>query len=143
MGKPIVLLVVVLACALGGCGSDDDRPAAGNGPVTSFEQVEGAEGGDSAGVEGVLELKDGCLVVRDDRENEGGVTYPAFAAGTFTWDAESQALTLDGHVVKVGDRVVIGGGAPATPDEVKAPKGCKAAASFFRVAPDGIELAPN
>lgn len=136
------MAAVGLALALSGCGSDDE-PTTDNGPVASFEQEAGADGGDAAGLEGVLEVTGGCLVLNDDRKGGAGIQYPAFADGTFSWDQDSQTLTVDGYEAKIGDRVILTGGAPATPDEVTAPAGCDAAETYFRVAPEGVTPAPN
>lgn len=136
------MAVVGLALASSGCGSDDE-PVTDNGPVASFKQEASADGGDAAGIQGVLKVTDGCLVLNDDRKDGAGIQYPAFAAGTFTWDQDAQTLTVDGYEAKVGDRVILTGGAPATPDEITAPAGCDAAKGYFRVAPEGVTPAPD
>jgi hypothetical protein len=143
---PAVCLVLGLALVLVACGSDEADPESDTtGPVASFQQVEGAYGGDAAGIQGVLELVNGCLRVRDDREAEGGrVSYPAFAAGTFSWDADSKTLTVDGSAVTVGDHVLIGGGGSGNRDGISAPQGCDEADGFFMVAPDSVgPLSPD
>lgn len=111
--------------------------------MASFERDPDADGGDAAGIQGVLELVNGCLRVRDDRDDVGTVTYPAFAAGTFRWDAGSQTLTVDGSAITVGDQVLLGGGTGSTDRaDVSAPEGCDDDAGFFIVAPDSVGLRP-
>lgn len=136
-------LVLGLSLGLGACGSDDEDPGSNTGPVASFDRDPDANGGDAAAAQGVLELVNGCLQVRDDREGEDTVNYPAFAAGTFTWDADSETLTVDGSSVTVGDHVLLGGSGGGNRDDgISAPAGCDEADNFFIVAPDSVGPLP-
>lgn len=63
--------------------------------------------GDGALLTGNLVENAGCLVVETD---DGSTVLPIFPSNTTTWDAATNALTLDGTGHPLGNRVSFGGG---------------------------------
>jgi len=80
-------------------------------PGTRFATYEqrGTEG-HQAEVEGVLGVKDGCLVLKEG----GSDMLLVFPVGKTSFDDRSKTLTLMGHTFAVGSRINLGGGAFST-----------------------------
>lgn len=82
-----LLVPLCLALTLSGCGSADDVPPA-TGPASNLPVIANPEednGYPSAEVSGLLELRNGCLILGGD------VVFWPYRA---TWDADAQAVVF-------------------------------------------------
>lgn len=128
------LLVLLVAVGVSACGASSGSESGveigtAGSPVASYEKNEPWGTGDSAALEGLLALRDDCLVMQVD---DGSHVVPAFPSH-FSWDADTQTLSGEGFSAAVGDRVTVGGGGggPASSFPfVTLPKGCPTEAVF-------------
>lgn len=126
-------VVAIVAAATGGCvraapGAELPDPLPTDVPFAYHLQTVSGSGG--AGLEGVLELRDGCLVVIPTYE---GATEPAepvvpvLPIAVTTWDGTT--LTVGQESAEVGSPISLGGGYHDTPVEgAFVPDGCPVAA---------------
>lgn len=69
---------------------------------------------------GVIEQRDGCIVLTHDRS----VTVPVFPEGSVTVAADGRSITYAGRSYRVGDSLTVGGG--AAPTSGPSPRGLSA-----------------
>ncbi|GAB2456037.1 hypothetical protein GCM10007967_07560 [Xylanimonas ulmi] len=104
---------------LAACGGDGNPPPVDPAsPAASYVRTGPWNQGDSAALDGVLRLVDGCLVV----EAYGTTTVPIFPSD-FVWDPREQTLEAFGLTLTVGQPVYLGGGMTTGPVE-HLPAGC-------------------
>src|SRR5699024_12758310 len=93
--------------AFAGCSSSSTPPEADpESPAASYMRTSRWGEGDTALLEGIVALENGCFTVVDDA---GQVIVPVFPTD-FTWDDEAGELSGFGHTFSAGDSVSLGGG---------------------------------
>ncbi|MDN4490309.1 hypothetical protein QQX13_05640 [Demequina sp. SYSU T00068] len=112
--------------ALASCGSAHDVGDldADDSPVARYDW-DPADGGDSALMEGTLELIDGCLCIVGAGETDGLITVPVFSRSLTSWDADSRVLTYAGRDYALGDPVSAGGGWGPPTSAMTIPEACE------------------
>ncbi|WP_156165247.1 hypothetical protein [Demequina rhizosphaerae] len=115
-----VILLVLAGCAAHS-GGDLDSP---DSPVARYDW-DPADGGDAALMEGVLELRDGCLYVVGTGESAGLATVPVLPRALTAWDAEAEVLTYAGRDYAMGDAVSAGGGWGPPGEGMTIPEACE------------------
>ena len=129
------LLVAVTAS---GCSGEAPEKPTPTGPEAFAYFTNFGEGGDDAGLDGMLDEVDGCLVV----DRGGEAVIPAFPFGQASWDGERLTLAsfgpdgeLGGQVVAPGEEISLGGGFRDTLDGLDGvtPPGCPEGAEYFLV----------
>jgi hypothetical protein len=125
-----VAVVVALALTVGGvvvgalrlgAGSLLAAPTAASGdhpsPLASYHPREGL----AASLDGRLSLQDGCVYVVTDP----GPLMVLLVPKETRWDPARQEIRLDDTVVRIGDRVSMGGGLVDAEAADYVPSGCK------------------
>lgn len=120
-------LGLALAClAVASCAADADVGDldADGSPVARYDWVP-ADGGDSALMEGTLELIDGCVYIVGSGDAEGLTTVPVFPRALTSWDTAEQVLTYAGRDYALGDAVSAGGGWGPPTEDMTIPDACE------------------
>jgi len=111
--------------AFAGCSSSSTPPEADpESPAASYMRTSRWGEGDTALLEGIVALENGCFTLVDDA---GQVIVPVFPTD-FTWDDEAGELSGFGHTFSAGDSVSLGGGYHQMPPSSSAehiPSGCE------------------
>lgn len=132
----LVLMVAVLA-TVAGCTSNEPggTPTEPDGAIAyaTYEPTSPFGTGDGAAIEGVLEDRDGCLVVAHE---SGTTAVPVLPATSTTWsDDGGGTLTLDGVAHRLGAEVAFGGGMlGATGVDATVPDACDGHGELFLVS---------
>ncbi|MGP9829692.1 hypothetical protein [Psychrobacter sp. AOP1-A1-60] len=63
----------------------------------------------AASVSGVFFWKEGCIYLLDNGEYRTAL-FPSLPKGIFKWDEATKTLNLEGHIFKMGDKIVTNGG---------------------------------
>lgn len=130
MAPTLALVTAVLTTT--GCGTDGSSPppADPGSPAASYVRTGPWGTGNSALLEGVLGVENGCVVVQDDRGALTVVVLPT----DFVWDEDAMTFAGLGETLAVGDRVRLGGGfVPDEADVVHLPVGCDDLGELFLV----------
>ena len=87
-----------------------------------------SDGGDDAALEGVLELRDSCIVVDDQSQHR--TVLPVFQQARVSWDGSS--LTQDGKMFSPGESIDLRGGYSQAPSEADfVPTNCSFDGAFY------------
>ncbi|MDN4474797.1 hypothetical protein QQX09_02885 [Demequina sp. SYSU T00192] len=133
-----VILLALAGCATHGTGDLD----ASDSPVARYDW-DPADGGDAALMEGVLELRDGCLYIAGDGDAAGLTTVPVLPRALASWDAEAQVLTYAGRDYAMGDAVSAGGGWGPPTEDMTIPEGCRPDAWGEVMHVQDVDLEPH
>ena len=119
-----LLCAVAIALLLTGCAPDRADRESPDGPVALYDWNDGAAV--QALLEGTLEMRDGCLVVKPawDAPPDAFVV-PAFPRKYAVWDATREVLTFGGVDYEMGDAIAAGGGWGPPSDETDLPSACE------------------
>jgi len=118
------MLTAAVVVLLAGCAVTP--PPGGQVAELPFPTFQRGNGAPDALLEGKLVLDDGCLAV-DSETGVGAVVLPDSA----TWDADTQAVTVDRVQMVVGDQVALGGGAVHGVDLVDPDHRCVRDEAFY------------
>lgn len=124
MKRLLLAASVVLVCAA--CAPPLDGPtdiAAADSPVATYDWSPHDPSNDAL-MEGILELRDGCLHIVGTGDTEGFTTVPVLSRQLAAWDKASQTLTYYGVDFKMGDAVAAGGGWGSSTEEATIPAAC-------------------
>lgn len=122
--RPALLLAVLLVPAA--CADDEPPAPDAESPVATYVRTGEWGEGDSALLEGVLRLQNGCVAV----EAEQGRVVPVFPTD-LVWDEGEGTLSGLGETLVIDSGVALGGGetSPASVDHV--PEACGEAELFI------------
>lgn len=115
--------VIALAPGCGGGGTTSDTM-----PLATYPPA--GEGSDGAALGGVLELRDGCVIVGGDDP-----IIPVFP-NTVSWDVQAESVVYaDGTRLAMGERIMLGGGfvEDGVPSFADVPSACPEGLAFFIV----------
>lgn len=134
MIKRVIGLLIVVAVVTG-CSDDngtvpsDGSSASANDGLTApplGTYVPSGEGGDSALLEGMLVLHEGCLIIENGEGRRVGLILPVDEVG---WNGEE--LTWRGETYSPGDYIKLGGGfRTAKPESATVPAKCESETYF-------------
>lgn len=118
-GVVIALLLSACSTPAGGTGIVEGGPVAYVTPSN--------DGGDSALLEGTVQMSDSCVVIVDEL---GQTWLPTFQRPRTTWDGTT--LTYNGRPYTDGSSISLGGGYNNQPlDADYAPQGCDVDGVFY------------
>ncbi len=126
-----LLAACAFAVLLAGCGNATGEGSAtgdldaADSPVARYDWSEGAAM--QALLEGTLEMRDGCLVVKPSWDNTPPDTFvvPVFPRKYASWDAAREVLTFGGVDYQMGDAIAAGGGWVAPTKDTVMPPTCQ------------------
>lgn len=128
------LSAVTVALLIAGCGQGAGASESGDlespdSPVARYDWNGGAAM--QALLEGTLEIRDGCLVVKPSWDDvpPGTFVVPAFPRRYASWDGTREVLTFNGVEYRMGDAIAAGGGWVAPTEDTVIPPACELDAS--------------
>ena len=106
----VATIALLAGCGRGAEGGQSGSLDSPDSPVARYDWDGGAAM--QALLEGTLEMRDGCLVVRPSWDDVAADTYvlPAFPRTYTSWDGARDVLTYNGEDYRMGDQIAAGGG---------------------------------